>query len=72
MTTPDPFRAPPLHCSRGIGLSLVKGFLARNNAVIATSRKTADAKDLQELRKRYPQQLTLTDMDATSSASITQ
>ncbi|PNW76340.1 hypothetical protein CHLRE_12g549852v5 [Chlamydomonas reinhardtii] len=59
--------------SRGIGLSLVKGFLARDNVVIATSRKVSDAAELQQLRQQYgPARLHLSDLDASRAASIAQ
>ncbi|EFJ39391.1 hypothetical protein VOLCADRAFT_108651, partial [Volvox carteri f. nagariensis] len=56
--------------SRGIGLGLVKKFLSRNNTVIATSRKSAEAYQLHELRKQYPERLILTDVDTSAAASI--
>ncbi|KAG2438435.1 hypothetical protein HYH02_010890 [Chlamydomonas schloesseri] len=59
--------------SKGIGLSLVKGFLARDNTVITTSRKVADAAALQQLRQQYgAARLHLADLDASRAASIAQ
>ncbi|GIL73427.1 hypothetical protein Vretimale_17582 [Volvox reticuliferus] len=57
--------------SRGIGLGLVKKFLARNNLVIATSRKSSEATHLHELHKQYPEHLILTDLDTSTTSSIT-
>lgn len=56
---------------RGIGLGLVRKFLARDNCVIATGRKTAEAAQLQELRQQYgPERLLLTDLDASRQDSV--
>ncbi|GLI64569.1 hypothetical protein VaNZ11_007890 [Volvox africanus] len=57
--------------SRGIGLGLVKKFLARDNLVIATSRKSSEATHLHELHKQYPEHLILTDLDTSTTSSIT-
>ncbi|KAG2484047.1 hypothetical protein HYH03_017137 [Edaphochlamys debaryana] len=56
--------------SRGIGLSLVKGFLARENTVIATTRKPAEATDLQQLAEQHPGKLVVTALDATQTSSV--
>ncbi|GFR49539.1 hypothetical protein Agub_g11583 [Astrephomene gubernaculifera] len=56
--------------SRGIGLGLVKKFLARDNVVIATSRKASDAAQLQQLLQTYPKHLQITDLDTSAPSSI--
>ncbi|GLC45822.1 hypothetical protein PLESTB_001151800 [Pleodorina starrii] len=56
--------------SRGIGLGLVKKFLARNNTVIATSRKSSEAQHLHALHQQFPERLIMTDLDTTAKASI--
>ncbi len=49
----------------------MRKFLARDNRVIATGRKTAEAAQLQELRQQYgPDRLLLTDLDASRQDSV--
>lgn len=55
---------------RGIGLGLVKKFLARDNTVIATSRKSSDATHLLQLRTEYPERLHVMDLDTSAKSSI--
>lgn len=58
--------------SSGIGLSLVALLLEEKKSVVASARDTLHAQDLQNLRKRYPQTLTLVDMDVSSKNLIDQ
>lgn len=55
---------------RGIGLGLVKKFLARDNTVIATSRKSSEATYLRQLHQQYPERLILTDLDTRAASSV--
>lgn len=64
-------RNQPTTTRRGIGLGLVKKFLARDNTVIATARKSAEAPALQELVRQYPAgRLLLSDADTSQAASV--
>ncbi len=56
--------------NRGIGLELVRGFLARGGIVFAACRVPEKANSLQELGKQFPDQLTLIQLDVTDPAQI--
>lgn len=56
--------------SRGIGLGLVKRFLARGNTVFATTRNAADASNLKALQAQYSK-LNIAQLDVSQPASIT-
>ena len=56
--------------SLGIGLELVKLFLEKNYLIIASSRNTSNSLELVELKKRFPDKLTLLDIDVSSKEDI--
>ena len=62
--------AAVLATCRGIGRGLVEKLLARNNKVIATTRDAKNATGLQQLAAEHPA-LTVTELDTSSSSSIT-
>eukprot|EP00197_Chlamydomonas_leiostraca_P002004 CAMPEP_0202857610 /NCGR_PEP_ID=MMETSP1391-20130828/485_1 /ASSEMBLY_ACC=CAM_ASM_000867 /TAXON_ID=1034604 /ORGANISM="Chlamydomonas leiostraca, Strain SAG 11-49" /LENGTH=247 /DNA_ID=CAMNT_0049536429 /DNA_START=124 /DNA_END=867 /DNA_ORIENTATION=- len=57
--------------SRGIGLGLVRKLLDRDNRVIATARKPAEAVQLKELGQQYGGKLQVTALDMSEPASVT-
>lgn len=58
--------------SRGVGLGLVKKFLAGDNQVIATTRKAGEAKFLHELKQQYDAKLQISELDVSQASSIEQ
>lgn len=59
--------------SRGIGFGLVQKFLARDNTVIATARRTSEAAGLHELKSKYPAgRLQLLDLDTSQPDNVAQ
>ncbi|WP_299557058.1 SDR family NAD(P)-dependent oxidoreductase [Seonamhaeicola sp.] len=52
--------------NRGMGLGWVKHFLSEGYTVIATARKPEKATELQELKKKYKEQLFIQKLDVTS------
>lgn len=55
--------------NRGLGLEFVKQYLEAGQKVIATARDPGKASELQALRERYPQQLSLHALDVISADS---
>lgn len=55
--------------NRGLGLEFVKQYLEAGQKVIATARASAQSDQLQALRERYSQQLSLHALDVTSADS---
>jgi len=56
--------------NRGLGLELTRQYLERDDQVFGASRQPTEAKDLQRLRRQYPDRLTLLTLDVTSADSI--
>ncbi len=51
--------------SRGLGLEFARQYLEKGNNVIASCRKPEKAKDLQDLKERFPENLTIIQLDVT-------
>lgn len=51
--------------SRGLGLEFTKQYLEKGDKVIASCRKPEKANDLQNLKERYPENLTIVQLDVT-------
>jgi len=49
--------------NRGIGLEFVRQFLERGERVFATARKPEEADDLKALKDKYPDHLTVVQLD---------
>jgi NAD(P)-dependent dehydrogenase (short-subunit alcohol dehydrogenase family) len=56
--------------SRGIGLGLVKVFLSQGDHVFAACRNPQDSKELQTLKKSYPDSLELIQLKVDSDSSV--
>ena len=56
--------------NRGLGLELTRQYLERGDHVLAASRQPEAARELQALRRQYPERLTLLALDVTDDASI--
>ena len=57
--------------NRGIGLGLVRQYLARGEWVFATARQPQAATELQNLRQQYPDTLSIVQLEVTDAVSIT-
>jgi NAD(P)-dependent dehydrogenase (short-subunit alcohol dehydrogenase family) len=64
----DQKRALIVGANRGIGLGVVREFLAADWAVIATARKPAAAMELQALAAKHPGRLTVAKLEITDPA----
>lgn len=51
--------------SRGLGLEFTKQYLEKGNNVIASCRKPEKASNLQDLKERFPENLTILQLDVT-------
>ncbi len=56
--------------NRGLGLELTRQYLERGDQVVAASRQPEAARELQALRRQYPERLILLALDVTDDASI--
>lgn len=56
--------------NRGLGLELTRQYLERGDQVLAASRQPDAARELQALRRQYPERLILLTLDVTDDASI--
>ena len=56
--------------NRGLGLELTRQYLERGDQVLAASRQPEAARELQALRRQYPERLVLLALDVTDDASI--
>ncbi len=56
--------------NRGLGLELTRQYLERGDQVVAASRQPEAARELQALRRQYPERLALVALDVTDDASI--
>ncbi len=56
--------------NRGIGLEFVRQFLERGERVFATARKPEEADDLKALKDKYPDHLTVVQLDVIDDDSI--
>src|ERR1017187_9536012 len=56
--------------NRGIGLAVAKVFLSEGDKVFAACRNPKTATELQELKKKHPQNLELVEFDANSDKSV--
>jgi len=56
--------------NRGLGLELTRQYLERGDQVVAASRQPEAARELQALRRQYPERLVLLALDVTDDASI--
>lgn len=56
--------------NRGLGLELTRQYLERGDQVLAASRQPGAARELQALRRQYPERLILLALDVTDDASI--
>jgi NAD(P)-dependent dehydrogenase (short-subunit alcohol dehydrogenase family) len=52
--------------SRGLGLEFTRQYLEKGDNVIASCRKPEKANDLQNLKERFPENLTIVQLDVTS------